>query len=173
MNSPSKLIAPLFIGIFLLLGSMTFALNARLNLPVISVIIATLFFPKTAARNWAIFIGLLYEIISPYPFMVMFITIYVCFATTRIISRVYISHRTVLGSTVAGVVLLFAYEVIVYSLAIVGQIWADGWRPDFNRAYAIFVGTRMLVGALVLILAFLVVRRFSAQIRGTIVQLDR
>lgn len=173
MNSPLKIITPFFVGILLLLGSMTFTLSAWFNLPVISVIIATLFFSKTAARNWAIFIGLLYETISPYPFLAMFIAIYSCFAVAQIISRVYISHRTVLGSTVAGVVLLFTYEVIVYILATIGQIWAEGWHPDFSQTYVIFAGTRMLAGALVLMCAFLIIRRFSAQARGTIVQLDR
>lgn len=173
MNSLSKIITPFFIGIFLVLGSMTFSLIARLNLPIISVIVVTLFFSEAAARNWAIFIGVLYEIISPYPFLVMFVAIYLCFALARTLGRSYISHRTILGSTVAGIILLFAYEAIVYILAAVGQIWANGWRPDFNQTYAIFVGMRMMVGALVLIIVFLIIRHFSAQKRGTIVQLGR
>lgn len=147
-----------------------FLSRLTLNLPITSVALLTLLTPRLAAWRWALIIGVLYELASPYPFLTVFLATLFAFVAAQRINQTYISHRTVLGAATLCIVTLFTFELGIFLAAYLTQFFSPGWVPILNFNYLIFVLSRTALSVTLGMFVLILLRHFSSRTRGTVIQ---
>lgn len=137
--------------------------------PLLIVLMLSLLTTRRTVVLVALFLGLFFEIISPFsPFAYTFALLTTMYAI-QIGMHYYISHRTLAGAFFVGLIGQIIFSLAIAGFSRLGGLISAGWIPEFGRLFAINLIWQGLYMAIVTTGLVALIRRASPSARGVMI----
>lgn len=160
-----------YFGVFLAAGVFIALFDTRyLNAPLFLLIMARLIASRYFARNFAIIIGLIVEMNSPFSGLAHGVSVLAAYFFMDIYALRFVSRQTFLGVFICGLLTIMVAHGILVLLTALGIGSSVGWMPNQNFAHWFNFFTRGILTALTAVgITVMGVRRYSPRLRGIII----
>ncbi|MBI2552593.1 hypothetical protein HYW17_04835 [Candidatus Uhrbacteria bacterium] len=159
------------LGLLIIAGAVLALLNnPYLNVPVLSLIVVRLIASRYFARVWAILVGLIVEINSPFPGLVYGVSVLAAYFFLEIYALHFVSRQTFLGVLICGLLTAAVAEATMLLLIFLKIGSPAGWIPHLDWAYGISALRQgALTSGAAAVIAVFGIRRYSPRLRGTVI----
>lgn len=151
------------------LFSIAFFSRTAFSLPLLSILILLFLAAKGTVIMWTISVGLMLEVVSPYPDFTYLFAFFITVVILRICMHYYLSHRTLLSAAVAGALGSFVFALSIAGFSRLGAAFGDGWMPAFDYSFVLTMAAHAGILALALVVVLSIFWRFSPKLRGVVI----